>query len=81
MTYITDGIRELRGQRQGVCHRCGWTGIVGVVSRSLRKSMGTGRSYGRLCRDCVCDLDRAQAGLLTPGASPPLKPSRSRQVA
>jgi hypothetical protein len=59
MTYVSDGIEELRKQRQGVCHRCGWTGIVGEVHGHDRRSLKIGHRFGRLCRECVTDLHRA----------------------
>lgn len=58
MAYASNGIEELRGQRQGVCHRCGWTGIVGTVHRHDRKRLHVGHQFGRLCRDCAGDLTR-----------------------
>jgi hypothetical protein len=60
MRYVSDGIEELRGQRQGVCHRCGWPGIVGEVRGRDRRTLKTGRRFGRLCQECVNDIVRAQ---------------------
>jgi hypothetical protein len=60
MTYVSDGIEELRGQRQGVCHRCGWPGIVGQVRGRDRRILKTGHRFGRLCQECVSDVLRAQ---------------------
>jgi hypothetical protein len=59
MNY-SDGIQELRGRRQGVCHRCGWPGIVGEVRGRDRRILKTGRGFGRLCPECVNDIVRAQ---------------------
>jgi len=78
MAYASNGIEELRRQRQGVCHRCGWTGFVGVVRRPDRKRLHTGHQFGRLCHECVADLVRTH---------PVFQPShevtvgKSRQVA
>jgi hypothetical protein len=58
MTYGSNGIEELRRQRQGVCHRCGWTNVVGVVRRTDRRRLRTGHQFGRLCYECVVDLAR-----------------------
>jgi hypothetical protein len=60
MTYVSDGIQELRGRRHGVCHRCGWPGMVGVVRRRDRRILKTGHRFGRLCQECVNDIIRAQ---------------------
>ena len=60
MTYVSEGIGELRGQRQGVCHRCGWTGLVGEVRGRNRRILKTGHRFGRLCQECVNDVVRAQ---------------------
>lgn len=40
----------------GVCHRCGWRGMVTSVSARNREALGTGREYGRLCEECVTTL-------------------------
>jgi hypothetical protein len=57
MTYGRDGIAlQSRGQRPGVCHRCGWRGIVGTLHRRDREILGSGQHYGRLCQECVSDL-------------------------
>jgi len=54
--------REDTGRRRpGVCHRCGWTGPVSKVRRVDRKSLKTGRTFGRLCDECIDDLLRHQA--------------------
>jgi hypothetical protein len=60
LTSTEHGAETLGGQRHGICHRCGWTGIVGVVRRRERKDLKSGHSYGRLCNDCVMDVRRAQ---------------------
>jgi hypothetical protein len=60
MRYLSDGIQELRGRRHGVCHRCGWSGMVGVVRGRDRRILKTGHRFGRLCQECVNDIIRAQ---------------------
>ncbi len=44
--------------RDGVCHRCGWSGSVAKVGRRLRAHFRTSQVYGRLCDECVQDLLR-----------------------
>jgi hypothetical protein len=53
----------VRRQRHGVCHRCGWRGNVGTVSRRGRRYVVSGREYGRLCDDCVAVLSDGQSVL------------------
>ena len=48
-------------RRPGVCHRCGWTGSVSKVNRADRKRLKSGRSFGRLCDECIDELLRHQA--------------------
>jgi hypothetical protein len=48
---------ELRGQRHGVRHRCGWRGIVGRVRR---RHFSSGLSSGRLCHECAEELFHGQ---------------------
>ena len=60
MNYVSDSIQEIQGQRQGVCHRCGWPGTVGVVRGRDRRILKTGHRFGRLCHDCANDIMRAQ---------------------
>ena len=48
-------------QRPGVCHRCGWTGPVSKVGRVDRKRLKAGKSFGRLCDECIDDLLRQQS--------------------
>jgi hypothetical protein len=81
MACNVDGIEELRGQRQGVCHRCGWPGIVGEVRHHDRRRLQSGHSYGRLCRECVNDLHRAQPVFRSTLTVTAAKAGRSRQVA
>ena len=50
-----------RKQRPGVCHRCGWTQPVSNVGRVDRKRLRTGRSFRRLCNECIDDLLRQQS--------------------
>ena len=47
----SDG-RRLRRHRFGVCHRCGWKGLVSRVGREDHRQIGMGRAFGRLCDDC-----------------------------
>ncbi len=54
--------------RYGVCHRCGWKGSVAKVGRHERALLGTNRTYGRLCDECVADLLRSKAPLRETGA-------------
>jgi hypothetical protein len=57
MTYRRDGSAlQQRGQRQGVCHRCGWRGIVGKLERRDREILKSAQHYGRLCQECVSDV-------------------------
>jgi hypothetical protein len=56
MSAGQDDFGPFHKQRDGVCHRCGWRGLVLKVGRRERKSLGVDRSYGRLCRDCARDL-------------------------
>jgi hypothetical protein len=81
MKYVSDGIQELRGQRQGVCHRCGWAGIVGTVHGRDRRILRTGYRFGRLCQECVNDIVRARPGFPSTHAVAAVKAGRVRQVA
>jgi hypothetical protein len=81
MTYVLDGIETLRGQRQGVCHRCGWTGIVGEVRGHGRRLLKTGHRFGRLCQECVADICRAQPVFRSTLSIAAVKASQVRQVA
>jgi hypothetical protein len=81
MTYASDEFEELRGQRLGVCHRCGWTGTVGEVHGSDRKSLRTGHRFGRLCQECVTDIRRAQPVLRFAYSMAAMKAVRIRKVA
>jgi hypothetical protein len=88
MTDVSDRIGELRGQRQGVCHRCGWVGIVGEVHGRERRILRTGHRFGRLCEECVNDVLRAQPVFRSTysiaavkAARAPAKTGRIRQVA
>ena len=60
MTYVSERIEELQRQRRGVCHRCGWRGMVGDVRGRDRRTLKTGHRFGRLCDECVDDILRAQ---------------------
>jgi hypothetical protein len=52
-----------RRTRSGVCHRCGWRGSVTKVTRSDRRHMQIGRSFGRVCAECLELLLGADAGV------------------
>ena len=67
-------------RRYGTCHRCGWKGAVAKVGQHDRKLLKTGRTFGRLCDECVSDL----LGAETPaGTAKPIrrKFARNRHVA
>ena len=81
MTYVSDRIGELRGLRQGVCHRCGWAGIVGEVRGRERRILRTGHRFGRLCQECVNDIMRAQPVFRSTYSVAAVKAGRIRQVA
>ena len=71
----------IRGRRYGACHRCGWKGPVGRVSRQARNRLQSGREFGRLCDDCVDELLRpGTASELAPKMGR-LKSTRNRHVA
>jgi hypothetical protein len=81
MENVSIGIQELRGQRQGVCHRCGWAGTVGVVRGRDRRILKTGHRFGRLCQECVNDIVRAQPVFRSTHSVAAVKAGRVRQVA
>jgi hypothetical protein len=81
MKFVSDGIQELRGQRQGVCHRCGWPGVVGAVRGRDRRILKTGHRFGRLCQECVNDIVRAQPVFRSTYSVSAVKAGRTRQVA
>jgi hypothetical protein len=81
MKFVSDGIQELRGQRQGVCHRCGWPGVVGAVRGRDRRILKTGHRFGRLCQECVNDIVRAQPVFRSTYSVTAVKAGRTRQVA
>ena len=71
-----------RGRRYGVCHRCGWVGMVDPVRRRDRRRLQTGRSFGRLCQECTTDLLRASSAEDLGGhRETQHKPERVRRVA
>jgi hypothetical protein len=81
MEKVSVGIQELRGQRHGVCHRCGWAGTVGVVRGRDRRILKTGHRFGRLCQECVNDIVRAQPVFRSTHSVVAVKAGRVRQVA
>jgi hypothetical protein len=50
-----DTVRLFKG-RFGVCHRCGWSGLVGKVGRRDSGRITSGAANGRLCHECATDL-------------------------
>lgn len=50
-----DDSRRARS-RHGVCHRCGWRGMVARPRRQDRKRLRTRRAFGRMCDDCQNEL-------------------------
>jgi hypothetical protein len=48
--------------RYGVCHCCGWKGMVGKPRRRDQRHMRSGSTYGRLCEECAVDLLVGQFG-------------------
>jgi hypothetical protein len=81
VTYVSDGTAKLRGQRQGVCHRCGWTGMVGVVRGRNRRVLQTGHRFGRLCQECVTDICRTHPVFQSTHSTSAVKAGRIREVA
>ena len=81
MRYVSDGIQELRGQRHGVCHRCGWPSMVGAVRGRDRRILKSGHRFGRLCQECVNDIMRAQPVFRSTYSVAAVKAGRIRQVA
>jgi hypothetical protein len=80
---VQDAAHGANKRRHGVCHRCGWAGEVSKVTRQLRKRLQIGRSFGRLCDDCLKDLHHLPstgAGTHT-GQGRKLKANRQRDVA
>jgi hypothetical protein len=53
---VESGDQEGGKPLYGTCHRCGWKGAVAKVGRHDRKVLRTGRTFGRLCDECVSDL-------------------------
>jgi hypothetical protein len=66
-------------QREGVCHRCGWNGLVTKVGRRERKRLHIDKAYGRLCNECITDLSNRQSS--SQGTESKLKAVRDRHVA
>jgi hypothetical protein len=76
-------IAEARESRPGVCHRCGWKGMVTKISRSARQAMEEERPVRRLCHECASDLVRADSETADPTATRvvDLKSTRRQHVA
>jgi hypothetical protein len=56
MSYLVGAMEKLRAPRSGVCHRCGWRGMVSRVVDRPRRFRTLAQGYGRLCIDCAADL-------------------------
>lgn len=54
--------------RQAACHRCGWDQPLTRVDGRNRGRLGSGRSFGWLCDDCIDDLSGASASREMVGA-------------
>jgi len=76
-----DGTTGAGRASSGVCHRCGWRGPVAKVGRADRKRLHTGRTFGRLCDDCVNDLLHQQDGSVNQRKPARLRSVRHRDVA
>ncbi len=74
MVDLEGGDQSGGKRRYGTCHRCGWKGAVTRVGRHDRKRLNTGRTFGRLCEECVSDL------LGTERAPGEAKPTRRKFV-
>jgi hypothetical protein len=78
-----DRFRARDQETQSACHRCGWSGSVYKVGHRDRRLLGTGRTYGRLCRDCAESLYRSRTTGQGAAAAKraPLRALRDRDVA
>jgi hypothetical protein len=56
VTNSGNDTRRLFKRRHGVCHRCGWSGLVGQVDRRDRGRVTSGGAYRRLCSECAADI-------------------------
>lgn len=74
MVDLQHGDQDGGRHRYGTCHLCGWKGAVAKVGRRDRKRLKTGRTFGRLCDECVSDL------LGTETASGEAKPTQRKFV-
>jgi hypothetical protein len=70
-----------QGQRHGVCHRCGWSGVVSRVGLQERRKLGTGMAFGRLCGDCVNVLTSGPQVQVGVPSQPSLQPIRHSRFA
>ena len=65
------GSGEGRTHRPGVCHRCGWSGLVFKPSRADRRRLKIGRTFGRICDECAASLlSRGQVDGQAPSETP-----------
>src|SRR5664279_2166190 len=71
-------IAEARKTRPGVCHRCGWEGMVSKISRSDRQTVEVDSSVSRLCHECASDLVREDSEAADPTATQVVDPKSTR---
>jgi hypothetical protein len=62
-----EGHDLLRRTRHGVCHRCGWRGMVGKPAGPLRRVTGRRLSLRRLCPECAQALVANEGADSVPG--------------
>lgn len=74
-------MQSSRKQKVGVCHRCGWSGPVQRVTRSIRSELHIGHQYGRLCADCMHDLAVGRSAPDHPVTRHKVSALKSRNVA
>jgi hypothetical protein len=83
MMNVMQNLGIVRHWRDGVCHRCGWRGPVGKISRRSRHRLKPVVNFGRLCDDCVTTFLHGRTVVSHPhwGRRPEPKHERRRQVA
>jgi hypothetical protein len=54
----------VRGARDGVCHRCGWRGVVGKVRWRDRRQAAAPVPFSRLCQECADELLHGQTDVV-----------------
>jgi hypothetical protein len=77
MTLLSRATEPRSDVHHGTCHRCGWKGPVTKVTRHDRRRLETGRSFGRLCEECMTDLAASRSRHPT---AQPVQPARLRAV-